>query len=84
MQLLGYVATIVVALTQLPQLMKTLRTHDVEGLSWRTYALIALGSVLYIPYAIAIGSIPVALTNAWLALVALVILAYILRYRERA
>ena len=79
--MLGYAATFVVAITQLPQLWKTVRTHDVEGLSWRTYALIALGSLLYIPYGVAIHSIPVALTNAWLALVSLTLLGYILRYR---
>ena len=76
-QLLGYVATLIVAITQVPQLVKVVRTRDTEGLSKRTYMLIVLGSVLYVPYAFAIRSVPVALTNIWLALVAGTILFYI-------
>ncbi len=77
---LGYIATTIVAITQLPQLLKTVRTRDVEGLSLYTYALIVLGSLLYIPYAIAIHSIPILITNAWIAIVAGTILTYIVRY----
>lgn len=79
---LGYVAMAIVALTQLPQLIKTVRTHDVEGLSRRTYALIVIGSLLYVPYALAIHSIPILLTNAWTVLVASTILVYVFRYGD--
>lgn len=81
-ELLGYLATAVVALTQLPQLLKTVRTHDVEGLSRRTYALIVIGSLIYIPYALAIHSVPILITNAWIVLVSGTILGYILRYGD--
>lgn len=86
-ELLGYIATLMVAATQVPQLVKVVRTRDTEGLSKRTYALIVTGSLLYVPYAFAIHSIPVACTNIWLALVAATILAYIIageRSRKRA
>ncbi len=78
-QVLGYAATLIVAITQVPQLRKTLQTHDTEGLSTWTYALITLGSALYVPYALAIHSIPVALTNGWLMLVSATILFFILK-----
>ena len=81
-QLLGYAAAATIMMTQLPQLYKTVRTHDVEGLSWRTYALMVLGASLYVPYAIAIHSIPVLVTNAWVAMEAGTILVYILRYGD--
>ena len=81
-QILGYVAAGIVALTQLPQLFKTVRTHDVEGVSRKTYALIVLGSLLYIPYALALHSIPVLITNAWIVIVAGTILAYVNRYGD--
>ncbi len=74
---LGYLATLIVAITQIPQLLKVVSTRDTEGLSKWTYALIVLGSLLYVPYAFAIHSIPVALTNLWLALVSATILGYI-------
>lgn len=77
-QLLGYAATLIVAITQVPQLLKVVKTRDTEGLSKWTYALIAFGSLLYVPYAFAIHSIPVALTNIWLTLVSATILGYIL------
>ncbi|MBV8638045.1 MAG: PQ-loop repeat-containing protein [Candidatus Eremiobacteraeota bacterium] len=79
---LGYLAAAVVATTQLPQLIKTVRTRDVEGLSRNTYVLIVLGSALYIPYALAIHSVPILITNAWIAAVAATILIYIVRYGD--
>ncbi len=82
-QLLGYAATLVVAVTQVPQLLKILRTHDTEGLSKHTYALILFGSILWIPYAFAIHSIPVAITNIWLALVSGTILTRIVANEAR-
>lgn len=78
---LGYLATAIVITTQLPQLAKVVRTRDTEGLSLWTYVLIALGSGLYIPYAVAIRSIPVAVTNIVLAACALTILGYIVHDR---
>ena len=81
-ELLGYLATLVVAITQLPQLLKTVRTRDVEGLSRRTYTLIVIGSALYVPYALAIHSIPILITNVWIVLVAGTILGYIVRYGD--
>ncbi len=81
-EILGYLATAIVALTQLPQLVKTVRTHDVEGLSRNTYILIVLGSALYVPYALAIHSIPILITNAWIVAVAATILTYIVRYGD--
>lgn len=81
-EFVGYAATAIVALTQLPQLFKTVRSRDVEGLSRRTYMLIVLGSLLYLPYAFAIHSIPILITNAWIALVASTILVYIVRYGD--
>lgn len=81
-ELLGYAATAIVALTQLPQLLKTVRTRDVEGLSKRTYGLIVIGSLLYLPYALAIHSMPILITNAWIALVASTIFGYIVRYGD--
>jgi len=77
-QLLGYAATFVVGITQIPQLLKVLRSHDTEGLSKHTYALIFFGSLLWVPYAFAIHSVPVAITNIWLALVSATILLRIL------
>lgn len=81
-QILGYLAAVIVAITQLPQLIKTVRTRDVEGLSRNTYVLIVLGSALYIPYALAIHSIPILITNAWIVAVAATILTYIVRYGD--
>ena len=77
-QFLGYAATLIVAATQVPQLLKVVRTRETHDLSMWTYALILLGSLLYIPYAFAIHSMPVALTNLWLAFVSATILSYIL------
>ncbi len=82
-ELLGYAATLIVAVTQIPQLLKVVRTRDTADLSKWTYGLIALGSLLYVPYAFAIHSIPVALTNLWLTLVSATILAYIIVNERR-
>lgn len=84
-ELLGYAATLIVAATQVPQLVKVVRTRETDGLSKRTYALIVAGSLLYVPYAVAIHSVPVACTNVWLAVVSATILGYIVaNERERA
>lgn len=81
---MGYTATAIVVVTQFPQLIKVVRTRDTEGLSAWTYALITLGSALYVPYAFAIHSIPVAITNIVLAACAAIILLYIVANRRKA
>ena len=47
-----------------PQLLKMLREKHAEGVSLRTYLVMVTGFVLWVAYAVGLGSWPIAASNA--------------------
>jgi len=61
--ILGYIAGLLVALSLLPQLIKSWRTKLTRDISLVRYVVYFIGLVLWVTYAITIGNGPVAVTN---------------------
>lgn len=62
--LLGYVAGMLVVLSMLPQVLKSWRTRQTRDLSLWRYVIYVLGLCLWVSYALLIRNGPVALMNS--------------------
>lgn len=62
--ILGYVAGIMVVISLLPQTIKSWKTKSTKDLSLWRYIIYSVGLVLWIIYAIIIGNGPVAAMNS--------------------
>jgi len=78
--LLGYVAGILVVISLLPQAMKSWRTKKTRDISLARYVIYVTGLVLWVAYAIIIQNGPVALMNSVGLFLAVIILYLKLRY----
>lgn len=67
-ELLGLVAAILVIVSWIPQLLKSVRTKSTGDLSWGMIGTLLASQLLWLYYGIAVGSLPVALTNAFTTL----------------
>lgn len=63
-ELLGLVAAVLVIVSWLPQLQKSVRTKSTGDLSWGMLLILLASQILWLIYGLLIDSIPVALTNA--------------------
>lgn len=61
--ILGYIAGTLTTAAFIPQLLKSLKSKSVEGISFTMYFMFSLGVVLWLFYGILIGSFPVILAN---------------------
>lgn len=62
-EILGLVAAVLVVISWIPQVAKSLKTKNTMYLSWGMIGILLTIQVLWLYYGIAIGSVPVALTN---------------------
>lgn len=72
--LLGYVAGILVVISLLPQTIKSWKTKSTKDLSLLRYIVYSIGLILWIIYAVLIENGPVALMNSIGLILALSIL----------
>ena len=63
-EFLGLFAAILTTSAFLPQVYKTWKTKDVEGLSLAMYAVFFVGVLAWLAYGILINSFPVIIANA--------------------
>jgi len=80
--IIGSLAAVLTTLSFIPQAWQTFRTKDVSGISLTMYGIFTIGVLLWLVYAIALGSWPMMLSNGVTAPVALAILGMKLRYRN--
>ncbi|VVC02303.1 PQ loop repeat protein [uncultured archaeon] len=78
--LLGYVAGILVVISLLPQVLKSWKTKSTKDISLSRYVIYIAGLVLWIIYALTISNGPVALMNSVGLLLALCVLFLKLKY----
>jgi len=78
--LLGYVAGILVVISLLPQAIKSWKTKSTKDISLMRYVIYVTGLVLWIIYAILIQNGPVAVMNSVGLALAVTILYLKLRY----
>lgn len=79
--LLGYIAGILVVISLVPQVMKSWRTKSTTDISFWRYFIYIIGLILWILYAILIKNGPVAVMNSAGLLLALFIFVLKLKYK---
>ncbi|HLC71597.1 MAG TPA: SemiSWEET transporter [Candidatus Nanoarchaeia archaeon] len=77
---LGYIAGILVVISLLPQVIKSWKTKSTQDISLWRYVTHVTGLVLWITYAFIIGNMPVALTNGVGLILASVVLCLKVKY----
>lgn len=78
---LGYVAGILVVISLLPQFIKSWKTKSTRDISLWRYIIYTVGLILWVTYAIIIKNGPVALTNSVGLILAVSILYLKLKYK---
>jgi MtN3 and saliva related transmembrane protein len=77
----GWVAAALTTLSFVPQVVRTLRTRDVSGISVPMYAAFCLGVAIWIVYGVMTASPPVIAANVVTLTLAGAVLALTLRLR---
>jgi len=70
-QILGWVATLIFLVMPLPQIIKTIKTKTVEGVSAKMYVLFLIGNIIALIYAILITQPPLILKYTLSGLIAI-------------
>ncbi|MBP9748669.1 hypothetical protein KBD18_00535 [Patescibacteria group bacterium] len=76
---IGFIAAIITSAAPLGQVWKTIRTGEVDGISFWMWFLQAVGVFLWMIYGIRLGKRPVIIANGLTLISALVILFYVVR-----
>ncbi|WP_395668540.1 SemiSWEET transporter [Rhodoferax sp.] len=79
--IIGAIAATLTTLSFMPQVLHTLRTKDVSGISLGMYSVFTLGVSLWLVYGIMLGELPIIVANAITVALASTILWMKLRYR---
>ena len=77
----GYVAATLTTLAFVPQALKTLRSKDTRGVSLGMYVVFTVGVVFWLAYGVALGSVPMILSNIVTLALSAAILAMKLKYK---
>jgi MtN3 and saliva related transmembrane protein len=78
---IGTIAATLTTASFVPQVIHTLRTKDVSGISLGMYSAFTLGICLWLVYGLLLDAWPIVIANAITEALALCILAMKLRYR---
>ena len=82
-EIIGLIAAILTTSAFVPQVIKTWKTKDVEGLSLTMYSVFFVGIVLWLVYGILIESLSVILANIITAILALILVYFKIRFKNR-
>lgn len=82
--LIGLAAACCTTAAFIPQVLRILRTGNVDGISLTMYSIFTLGVSLWLGYGIIIGDLPMILANLVTLLLAASVLLLTLRKRMRA
>ena len=80
LDLLGYIAAALAAIAFVPQAVKTIGSRDTRAISFWMYLIFTAGEAFWLAYGIAINSWPIILLNIVVLLLAVIILAFKVRY----
>jgi MtN3 and saliva related transmembrane protein len=78
---IGSAAATLTTASFVPQVLHTLRTKDVSGISLSMYSAFTLGVALWLVYGLLLGAWPIVIANAITVSLATCILVMKLRYR---
>jgi len=82
-EVLGLIAGGLTSIASMPQLIKVLKTKNVEDISWLMLVILVTGLSLWVWYGIEQNELPIILSNAFAVLVNLTLFICYLIYRER-
>jgi MtN3 and saliva related transmembrane protein len=80
---LGYLAALCTTSAFVPQVLHTLKTRDVSGISFGMYSIFCTGITLWLAYGLLIGATPVVIANVVTLALASWILAMKIRIERR-
>ena len=83
-EFLGYACGFCTTIAFLPQVIKSIRTRDMSGLSWLTYTFSCIGCSLWVLYGIYLDSFQMVLFNNLTLLLNAIILYMIIFTKNRA
>ncbi len=78
---IGTVAAVLTTASFVPQVLHTLRTKDVSGISLSMYSVFVVGVSLWLVYGLMLDAWPIVIANAITVTLAACILAMKVRYR---
>lgn len=79
--IIGSLAAILTTVSFMPQVLHTLRTKDVSGISLGMYSVFTAGVSLWLVYGILLGELPIIIANAITVALASTILGMKIKYR---
>lgn len=79
-RVVGLPAAALTTVSFVPQVYRSLRTRDTRSISLGMYAVFTLGTGLWLIYGIMLHDLPITLANAVTFLLALMVLAFKLRF----
>lgn len=82
-EVLGLVAGGLTSIASMPQLIKVIKTKNVEDISWLMLVILISGLSLWVWYGIEQDELPIILSNAFAVLVNLTLFICYLIYREK-
>lgn len=82
--ILGLIAGGITSVAMLPQLIKVLRSKDVEDISWVMIIILIVGLSLWVWYGILRDELPIILSNAFAVLVNICLFIAFFVYRKKS
>ncbi|TDX02392.1 SemiSWEET transporter [Dinghuibacter silviterrae] len=79
--LTGLAAAFCTTVSFLPQALQTIRTRNTASISLPMYALFTLGTLLWLIYGVWTSNMPVYIANGITLVLAMIILAYKIKYK---
>ncbi len=77
---LGFLAGTITSVSQLPQVVKVIKTHDTKSISLWTYILLTTGMSIWLFYGILIKDYPIIISNIVTISLTLTIIGYKLKH----
>lgn len=81
--ILGLIAGGLTSIASMPQLIKVIKTRNVEDLSWLMLVILITGLSLWVWYGISQDELPIILSNAFAVLVNVSLLSCYLLFRDK-
>ena len=75
-EFIGYTAAILTTISFLPQVIKTVKTKNTDGISLTMYLLFVVGIALWLVYGILIENLVIILANSLTLLLSSIVLSY--------
>jgi len=80
LDLIGYIAGFLTSISQLPQVIRVIKTKETKSISLLTYIILFLGIVLWLIYGILTKDLPLIIANSITVISTLTIIRYKIKF----